>query len=206
MGFKRGSFKMENEIEFTSNWQSQNVELMKILHGFEEPVLNEEVGSVDYTSFEDDDTKILRVLVEDDGAPSPGYVKKVSRTVDDVNETEVDEALILANRFTPSARRMLKQRDDVDYLSPKVVCPYSVSELVYAIQQKTMELCKLRCGQVPKSREDCDGIRDREYICPVRRISDDADFHAEMKWREVLYDDFSLLMDLEDNPEMLEVN
>lgn len=198
--------KIENVTEFKSDWQNQTVELMRILHGFDEPVVNEEVGSIDYTALEEDDTKILRALVEDDGTISPGYVEKVRKTIDDVNETEVDEVLILANRFTPSARRILKEEDDVDYLSPNVVCPYSVSELVYAIQQKTMELCKLRCGQVPKSQDDCDGIRDREYICPVRRISDDADFHAEMKWKEVLYDDFSLLMDLEDNPEMLEAN
>lgn len=197
---------METDIEFKSDWQSQTVELMKILHGFKEPVVNEEVGSVDYTTLEDDDTKILRALVEDDGTPSPGYVKKVSKTIDDVKETEVDEALILANRFTPSARRILKRREEIDYLSPKVVCPYSVSELVYAIQEKTMELCRVRCGQVPQSQDDCKGVSDRGYSCPVRRISDDSDFHAEMRWKEVLYEDFSLLMELEESPELLEVN
>lgn len=197
---------METGIDFKSDWQSQTVELMKILHGFKEPVVNEEVGSVDYIALEDDDTKILRALVEDDGAPSPGYVKKVSKTIEDVKETEVDEALILAKRFTPSARRILKRREDIDYLSPKVVCPYSVSELVYAIQQKTIELCRLRCGQAPPTREDCEGVGDEGYTCPVRRISDDADFHAEMQWKEVLYEDFSLLMDLEESPKLLEVN
>lgn len=195
---------MEVEMELKPGWQRQTVELMKILHGYGEPVVNEDIGSIDYTAVEEDDTKMLRALVEEDGTSSPGYVKEVSQTIEDVKETGVDEALILADRFTPSARRLLKEEDDVDYLSPRIVCPYSLSELVYAIHKKTVDLCKLRCGDVPESREDCGGFSDGDYTCLVRRISDDADFHAEMSWREVLYHDFSSLMDLEENPELLE--
>jgi len=194
------------EIELKTDWQAHTVELMKTIHGYEDPEYNEEVGSVDFMTQEKDQTKLMRALVDEDGRSDTGYRDKVNRTIEDVQDSEVDEALIIADRFTSSARRLMKENDNVDYVSSKFTPKYRVSDLVYAIQQKTMQLCKQKCGSAPKSKDDCKGINEDGYACQIRRMSDDATFHAQMKWNEVLLEDFNKLVELENNQELSEVN
>lgn len=52
------------------------------------------------------------------------------------------------------------------------------------------------CGRIPVNEKDCKGYKDGKYICPVRRISDNADFHAERGWLWLLKKDFSRLIKL----------
>ncbi len=194
------------EIELKTDWQIHTVELMKTIHGYEDPEYNDEVGSVDFMTKEEDQMKLMRALVDEDGSSDIGYMDKVNKTIEDIQEGEVDEALILADRFTASARRLMKENDNVDYVSSKFTPMYRLSDLVYAIQQKTMQLCKNNCGSVPKSKDDCKGINEDGYTCQIRRISDDATFHAQMKWKEVLLEDFNKLVELEYDKELSEVN
>jgi hypothetical protein len=112
-------------------------------------------------------------------------------------EPEIDECLILGNRITSASRRMMRENDDLDYLTPNVNPHYKISELVYTIQNKTLNLCKQKCGKIPTKESDCTGHQDGEYECQIRRLSDDATFHAEMKWNSVLREDFKNLVQLQ---------
>ena len=40
--------KIAIEIQFDSEWQDQTVKIMKTLHGFDNPVLNKDMRSIDY--------------------------------------------------------------------------------------------------------------------------------------------------------------
>jgi len=192
------------EIELKTDWQMHTVELMKTIHGYEDPEYNDEVGSVDFITKEEDQKKLMRALVDEDGSSGTGYMNKVNQTIEEVQDSEIDEALILADRFTSSARRLMKENEKVDYVSSKFTPSYRVSDLVYAIQKKTMRLCEKKCGKVPESKDDCKGIDEDGYACQVRRISDDATFHAQMKWKEVLLEDFNKLVELEYDEELSE--
>lgn len=194
------------EVELKTDWQMHTVELMKTIHGYEDPEYNDEVGSVDFVAKEEDQMKLMRALVDEDGSSGTGYMNKVNKTIEEVQEGEIDEALILADRFTSSARRLMKENKNVDYVSSRFTPSYSVSDLVYAIQQKTMSLCEKKCGGVPESKEDCKGVDEDRYVCQVRRISDDAMFHAQMKWKEVLLEDFNKLVELEYDEELSEAD
>jgi hypothetical protein len=193
-------------IELKTDWQLHTVELMKTIHGYEDPEYNDEIGSVDFMTREEDQTKLMRALVDKEGRSGTGYVDKVNMTIEDIQDSEIDEALILADRFTSSARRLMKENENVDYLSSTFTPKFRVSDLVYAIQRKTMRLCKNKCGGVPESKDDCKGIDEDGYACQVRRISDDATFHAQMKWIEVLLEDFNKLVELEYDEELSEEN
>ncbi len=194
------------EIELKTDWQMHTVELMKTIHGYEDPEYNDEVGSVDFITNEEDQKKLMRALVDEDGSSGTGYMNKVNQTIEEVLDSEIDEALILADRFTSSARRLMKENENVDYVSSNFTPSYRVSDLVYAIQKKTMRLCEKKCGKVPESKDDCKGIEEDGYACHVRRISDDATFHAQMKWKEVLLEDFNKLVELEYDEELSEEN
>ena len=75
--------------------------------------------------------------------------------------------------------------------------PHSTIDILGANQSRVGSLCEIKCGGLPKSEEDCKGFMDGEYLCEVRRISDDSDFHAKMGWLQMLMNDFSRLIDLQ---------
>lgn len=160
---------------------------------------------MDYVAVEEDGKHLMRALVDEDGSSSPCYLDDVNQLMEAMDEGNVDEALLLANRFTSSARRKLKNRENVDYLSPKIDYKYSVWDLTYAIQQKTANLCRINCGAPPENEDDCKGRDGDDYVCPVRRISDDATFHAEMGWNHMLLEDFQKLLEIQENQDLLEV-
>jgi len=192
------------EIELKNDWQMHTVELMKTIYGYEDPEYNDEVGAVDFIAKKKDQMKLMRALVDEDGNSGTGYINKVNKTIEDVQDSEINEALILADRFTSSAKKLMKENNNVDYVSSKFNPPYRISDFVYAIQRKTMKLCKKKCGSVPESKNDCRGISEEGYSCQIRRISDDATFHAQMKWKDVLLEDFNKLVELEYDEELSE--
>ena len=186
---------MENE--YGSELQSYTVEIMKTLHGYENPSYDKELGCIELITEEDDKKKVLRVMIDEDFDSNPIYVKDIDESLESLEEEDVDQFLILGKRITSASRRMMKENDDIDYLTPKTSPHYRISELVYAIQNKTLSLCELKCGMIPRAEGDCDGVEDGNYTCSVRRISDDATFHAEMKWESVLHEDFKKLVELD---------
>jgi len=186
---------MENE--YGSEWQSYTVEIMKTLHGYKDPTYDEELGCIELETREDDQKKILRVMVDEDYNSNPIYVNDIDDTLDSLKDEDVDQFLLLGKRITSASRRIMKENEQIDYLTPKTSPHYRISELVYAIQNKTMDLCKIKCGKIPREEADCEGLKDGDYNCQIRRISDDSTFHAEMNWDSVLHEDFKKLVELE---------
>lgn len=182
------------EIELKSDWQDTQVELLKTLQGYELSKVNDALGCVDYVSKSDDDGKrLLRVIVDPGFHASKVAVKTVETTMEDLEEGYYDEAVLVAESFTSASKMLLKKECNLEFISPKSE-HYTTFELLDAIYRLTQHLCEARCGKFPSSEKDCKGYKNGEYVCPVRRISDDADFHAERNWNELLKNDFSRLV------------
>jgi len=185
------------EVEFKSDWLVTQIELLKALHGYEKNGVNKEIGSIDYVAGGDGaEKKLLRVIIDPKLNISKAYTDTIRSTKEFLENEDYGDAVILAEEVSQGAKSLIREEKRLDYISPALVHPYSPSELIYAIQKKTGELCKLRCGKVPRTESDCKGYQDGEYTCPVRRISDNADFHAERGWLELLMNDFSKLVKL----------
>ncbi|MGD2200930.1 MAG: hypothetical protein PVJ38_04785 [Candidatus Bathyarchaeota archaeon] len=187
-----------------SEWLRNQVELLKSLHNYEEKEADEECSALDYLAEEGGERTFLRVIYFPDARTSNVSVKVVERTIEVFEEGGYDKGIVLAESFTSSAQRLLRDKEGLDYISNRSQRPYSVNELLYAIQQKTWELCVKICGGVPEKEGDCKGYTEDDaggrYECRVRRISDDSDFHADMKWQRLLFTDFCKLVELEREP------
>ena len=158
--------------------------------------VNEDAGIVDYVAENDDEErKLLRVIVDPQFHASKAYFDTTRKTLEAVENGPYDEATIIAQSFTKASKNLVNKEENLEYVSPEHE-PYSLIELIEAIQSQTRELCEARCGGFPKRAEDCKGYQDVEYTCPVRRVSDDADFHAERGWLKLLMNDFSRLVTL----------
>ena len=185
------------EAELKSGWLVTQIELLKTLHGYEKKGVNNKIGCIDYVASDGDENKLLRVVIDPKLNISKAYTDTIRSTKELLENENYGDAVILAEKVSQGAKKLIREEESLDYISPALVHPYSPSELIYAIQKKTGELCKLRCGKVPKTESDCKGYQDGEYTCPVRRISDNADFHAERGWLELLMNDFSQLVGLQ---------
>ena len=181
------------EVELKSDWLVHHIELLKCLHRYEMKGVNDKIGSIDYVaSGANQEKKLLRVIIN-----PKAFTDEITKTINFLEKEEYDEAVILAEEFTTGAKNLIREKKSLNYISSEIECPYPLSELIYAIQKKTSELCKLRCGKAPMSESDCKGYQDSKYTCPIRRIRDDADFHAGRKWMPLLMNDFSRLVTLQ---------
>lgn len=197
------SFSQKIHIRSNSDWVTPTVELIKCLEEPGEPMLNEDEGSVDYI-IDGDEKKLIRVLVDENSEIAPAYVEKIRSIINELDEEKFQKAVIITKRITDSAYDLVAEHENLEIITPTMKNNFSLVEMLSAVQMKTVRLCKIKCGKAPETRDDCKGKQGREYLCDIRRISDDATFHATMKWKDVLQEDFNNLCELERT--MLEVN
>ena len=195
------SFSQKIQIRSNSDWVTPTVELIKCLEEPGEPVINEAEGSVDYII---DEKKLIRVLVNENSEIAPAYVENIRSIITELDEKKYEEAVIITKRVTDSAYDLVAEHENLEIITPTMKNNFSLVEMLSAVQMKILKLCKIKCGKAPETRDDCKGKEGREYLCDIRRISDDATFHATMKWKDVLQEDFNNLCELERT--MLEVN
>jgi hypothetical protein len=177
-------------------WQEVQVKLLKHLDGYKLKTVNDEICYVDYIAeTEDDERKLLRVIVGPKFRASKAFVKTIEYTLEKVDKSDYGEATLMAKSFTSATKMIVKNEETFTLISPDQL-HFSVTEIFRVIQDLTMELCKEMCGILPKTVEDCKCYKDGEYRCRVRRVSDDADFHFKMGWLHLLMNDFSRLIEI----------
>ena len=173
--------KIAIEIQFDSEWQDQTVKIMKTLHGFDNPVLNEEMGSIDY-SVDEKEKKMLRVLLE--SKKQARYVQQVKKTIEEKKESNIDEVFIVTNRLTKGARDIVTSDDSISYISPQLLNPFSLSELTFVVQEKLKEFEEQMANLMVL----------KETRFQIEVIKKNAKFHATMKWHDLLLEDLSTLI------------
>jgi hypothetical protein len=189
----------ELEVKLQSNWQKVEVELLKSLHGYEFKDVNDEMSCVDYVAKSvNGERRLLRVIVGPNYFASNAFMRIVEGTLGQLEDLEYDKATLLAKSFTSASRKVVNKIDGLDMISLSRR-GHSTIEMIEANQSRVGSLCEARCGGLPESAEDCKGIMNEKYLCDVRRISDDTDFHAKMGWLPMLMDDFSRLIDLQND-------
>lgn len=189
---------MKMKVELKSDWLITQIELLKSIYGYEMSEVNQELGSIDYvTSGDGREKKLLRVVIDQGVNISKANTDTIRTTIEFLENEGYDEALILAEEVTQGAKSLLRKKKEINYISNSMDRQYSIIELLDAIQKITRKLCKLRCGKIPKTKKDCKGYQDSGYSCPIRRVSDDADFHAERRWMQLMVNDFSKLISLQ---------
>ena len=194
--------KLDTEIQFDSAWQGHTVEIMKTLYGFDDPVVNKNMGTIDYT-VDDKKKKMLRVLME--GENQIRFMQMARQTIEETKNSEIDETIIVANRLTEGARKLVKDEDALSYITPLVIHPFSIAELEFVLDERLTEVCGHVCG--PKGDSDsCSGVIGDTHKCPVKRIVKNAVFHSRMNWSELLHEDLNHLISYQNSNEIEVVN
>jgi len=141
------------------------------------------------------DAKILlRVITEPQTKSGVVSVDAVRNMVGTMKHEDYDKGVLISKRFSKAAEREMS-RKGIQMVSEEYTPRFKPRKLYLKIQDFIDDLCKAKCGRVPKKESDCKA-RDSNghYSCKIRLISDNASFHLERGWTRFLENDLMQLL------------
>ncbi|MBN2335858.1 hypothetical protein JXL21_09890 [Candidatus Bathyarchaeota archaeon] len=184
------------EIDFESEWLEERVELFKTLQGFKYDGYDEENSSLDYMN-NGGEAKLLKVFADPKGESGKVSLDSARHLVEALGGTDFEEVIVVAEHATDSAYKYLTTVDNFELVTPKSKPSWSTMEILQAVKETTVRLCESKCGKAPQKESDCKGYEKGKAVCPIRVVSDNANFHAERGWYDQLLLDFKNLISIE---------
>jgi len=107
-----------------------------------------------------------------------------------------DGGFLVGKTFSNAARKEMS-REGIEVISEKLMPSFKPQRLYFSINKIVENFCKAKCGHVPMKESDCEGYSDGRYSCMIRLISDDAQFHFERGWANLLQNDLKQLLTID---------
>lgn len=124
------------------------------------------------------------------------------RKMAEVMELEnYDKGFLISRRFSKAAKLEMKQKN-IERISDKYMPSFKPEKLYLRIIDYVNYLCKTKCGIIPQEKSDCKSYSD-DFSCRVRVISDNASFHFEIGWINLLKNDLGQLLLLQNSEKVL---
>ncbi len=155
-------------------------------------------SSVDFTvsPSENDEKILIRVITEP--KTNSGYISvyTVREMIDFLETRNYDKGILIGKKFTNAAKREMKNAD-IEVVSDNFSPNFKLERIHSTISNYVEKLCKAKCGKIPLKDSDCKGFVDGDYSCDIRLISDNADFHYEKSWVDLLERDLIKFLAIE---------
>lgn len=171
-----------------------DAELVMMIEDYECEKRQKRAEGIDFTASDvkSDDKILLRLITEPKSRSGVICVYDVRKMVERMKDKNYDKGVLISKRFSEAAKDELRKRG-IKVVSEKFM-PYKPQELYLKLQDCIYDLCKAKCGRVPKKASDCWGYSEGRYSCKIRLISDDASFHFDHGWTKLLQNDLKRLL------------
>ena len=133
--------------------------------------------------------KVLLRIVEPQSKSGFVGIDAVRKMMETMEHDEYDKGVLFGKRFTDAAKQELMQ-NDIQRISEGYMPKFKPERLYLRINQYVNDLCKVECGKIPEKESDC------KRECRIRTISDNASFHFEQGWVNLMKKDFKQLLAL----------
>ncbi len=138
------------------------------------------------------DRKVLLRSIEPQRKGGFVNIVDVRNMVEVMKKNDCHNGVLIGRRFTDAATQEMTQ-DNIQQVSDEYMPPVKPENIILAINCCVDKLCKTKCGAIPVKESDCKGHL-KDSICRVRTISDDALFHFERGWTDLLKSDLRQLL------------
>lgn len=174
-------------------------EMIMAIRGYENEATRRWREGIDFAASQDEseDKILLRVITKPGSRSGTVGVNVVDEMIDTMKHEGYDKGILVSEKFSNAAKREMR-REGIQIISGNLKPRFEPQELYFKIREYTDELCKAKCGGVPKKKSDCRGLTGDHYTCKIRLISDNASFHFERGWTNLLIRDFQQLISLTD--------
>lgn len=179
-------------------------ELIIEYRGYDEADVTRDENTIDILASkpESDEGILVRVVTSPQNGASVIGVDKAKEMEETLAKMEVEHGIILGDRFTNAAKRVLKE-SSIEFFTGKqnIIQSINPDQLYIKINEFVQHLCEEKCGKLPLSASECTGVTKEtgefmEYTCKIRQISDNADVHYEHRWWTLLQNDLRDLLSL----------
>ena len=138
------------------------------------------------------DEKVLLRLVKPQSSSESVGTEDVKNMLGIMKHKKCSKGVLIGKRFTDAATQGMSVHN-IQQVSDDYMPPIKTEEILLAIKEFVDNLCRTKCGAVPMKESDCKS-RLEESICKVRAISDNALFHFESGWSNLLRNDLRQLV------------
>jgi hypothetical protein len=133
--------------------------------------------------------KVLLRIVESKSKSGFVGIDAVRKMLETMESEDYDKGFLFGKRFTDAAKQEMMQ-NDIQRISEGYMPRFKPERLYLRINQYVNDLCKVNCGKIPEKESDCKGN------CRIRIISDNASFHFEQGWINLMKKDLKQLLSL----------
>jgi len=148
---------------------------------------------LDITAFDEaSNEKVLLRIVESKSKSGFVGVDAVREMLEAMEREDYDKGVLLGKKFTVAAKRELTE-NDIQRISESHTPRFKPERLYLKINNYVNDLCKAKCGKIPKKESDC------QSNCRIRIISDNALFHFEQGWTKLMKNDLKQLLAIHDS-------
>jgi hypothetical protein len=143
---------------------------------------------MDITALDKDSKeKILLRIVESKSKSEFIGIDAVRKMLKAMELEDYDKGVIFGRKFTVAAKQQLME-NNIQRISEGHMQNLEPEKLYLLVNTYVDDLCKTKCGKIPKKESDCKGD------CKIRVISDDASFHFEQGWIRLMKNDLKQLL------------
>lgn len=177
---------------------SQMAELIMAVRGYEEEEVQRWEKGVDIIAspVKSDDKILMRVVTKPGTKSGVVGTTAVREMGEELERNDYDKVFLLGKRFTKEAREVMGQ-EGIEMASKKIMPSFEPQRLYLTIHNYIDHLCRAKCGHVPKEESECEGYSDGQYSCEIRLVSDNAQFHFEHGWTNLLQNDLKQLLTID---------
>jgi hypothetical protein len=172
-------------------------EMIMAIRDYEKEATHRHKEGIDFVASqaESDDKVLLRVITKPRGRSGTVGVDVVDEMVDTMKREDYDKGILISERFSTAAKEEMR-REDIQMISEDFAPRLEPVELYFKMREYVDSLCKAKCGQVPEKKSDCKGISEGHHTCKIRLIINNASFHFERGWVNLLKQDFNQLISI----------
>ena len=158
-----GDVIMEKEkVEYKKGSELlEKARLLMALEGYERESLHEGETSMDLrvSKPDSDETVMIHIVTKTDLKSNAIGVDRVREAKRILEEDDVDKVILFGERFTSAAKKELKE-EGIEFFAKdqKVVATSNPQELYIKIRECVDGLCNVKCGSIPKSESECEGL------------------------------------------------
>jgi len=172
-------------------------ELLMVLEGYRCVKRKQRENIIDIVALDSDSNEkfLLRIITEPESKSSVVSISTAESMVTTLRDKNYDGGILFSEHLTAAAKRMLRQ-EGVKQISGDIKLNYKFEDLYPKFEQLVNDLCKTKCGKIPKKESDCNGYSDESYSCAIRLINDNAAFHFKQGWSKLLQKDLLRLLSM----------